>query len=152
MRHARGFSLIELVVTVMVIAILAALAYPSYRDYLRRGLRSQGQQFLMDIAQRQEQFFLDQRAYANALGVGGLGMTMPTEIANAYQAPVFTLTARPPPTFRIDLAPVASGPLSADGTLIINSLQQRWREITGGGDGAFGAGDCRWEDSRCTPS
>ena len=152
MRHARGFSLIELVVTVAMIAIVAALAYPSYRDYVRRGLRSQGQQFLMDIAQRQEQFFLDQRAYSNALGVGGLGMTMPTEIANAYQAPIFTLTAGPPPTFRINLAPVASGPLSTDGTLIIDNLQQRWREITGGGDSAFGAGDCRWEDSRCRPS
>ena len=150
MRRMNGFTLIELMVTVAVIAILAAIAYPSYQDHVRRANRSKGQQYLLDIAQRQEQFFLDQRAYATVLGVGGLGMTVPPEVAIVYQAPAFTLTAGPPPTFRIDLLPVAGGILAADGTLIINNLQQSWREIDG--NSVFGANDCRWEDSRCTPS
>ena len=155
MRRMQGFTLIELMIAATVIAILAAVAFPSYQDHIRRGIRSQGQQFLMDIAQRQEQFFLDQRAYATLLGVGGLGMVMPAEIANTYQAPVFTVTAPAPgvpPAFRINLAPVAASAVGADGTLIINNLQQRWREVSGGDSIFTAATDCRWEDSRCTPS
>lgn len=154
MRRMLGFTLIELMITVAVIAILAAIAYPSYQEHVRRAVRSKGQQFLLDVAQRQEQFFLEQRAYATVLGVGGLGMTVPAEISTVYQAPVFTITAAAPgvrPAFRIDLAPVAGSSVGADGTLIINNLQQTWREVDTG-DKAFGAGDCRWEDTRCTPS
>ena len=154
MRRVSGFTLIELMITVAIIAILSAIAYPSYQDHIRRGIRSQGQQFLMDIAQRQEQYFLDQRQYATILaaGAGGLGMVVPPEVAAKYQAPIFTVNnAARPPTFRVSIAPIGGGMMVVDGTLIINNLQQRWREVNGG-DGAFGAGDCRWEDSRCVPS
>jgi Tfp pilus assembly protein PilE len=107
----------------------------------------------MDIAQRQEPYFLDQRQYASMLGAGagGLNVTMPPEVAAKYQAPVFAVdNAATPPTFTISLPPIAGSVMSGDGTLVINNLQQRWREIDG--DSTFGANDCRWEDTRCTPS
>ena len=140
-------------VTLVVAAILVAIALPSYRDYVRRGIRSSGQQFMMDIAQRQEPYFLDQHQYASMLGTGacGLNVTMPSDVAAKYQAPVFAVNnAATPPTFTISLAPIAGGPMDGDGTLVINNLQQRWREIDG--DSTFGANDCLWEDTRCTPS
>jgi Tfp pilus assembly protein PilE len=56
-------------------------------DRARRAQRA-GQQFLLDIAQRQEQFLLDQRQYAAVLGTGGLGSSVPSELATRYQAPV----------------------------------------------------------------
>lgn len=158
MRRIAGFTLIELMITVAVIGILAAVAYPSYQDYIRRAMRSQGQQFLMDIAQRQEQYLLDQRQYAAALGAGAgqLNMPVPPEVASKYQAPVFVVVApaaNTPPAFLVRLAPIAGGLMEVDGTLFINSLQQRWRERNGG-DSAFTATppDCRWEDTRCTPT
>jgi len=54
MFREHGFTLIELMITVAVVAILAVVAYPSYKDHIARGQRSQGQQLLSDIAQRQE--------------------------------------------------------------------------------------------------
>ena len=64
MRRSSGFTLIELMVALAVVAILTAIAFPSYQRYIQRGIRAQGQVFLMDLSQRQEQFFLDQRSYA----------------------------------------------------------------------------------------
>ena len=157
MRRVLGFTLIELMITLAVIAILTAIAYPSYQDYIRRGIRSQGQQFLSDIAQRQEQYFLDQRLYATLLGpvAGGLNMTIPADVAAKYQPPVIVTTAPvgAPPTFRITLTPIVGGMMAVDGALVINNLQQRWREVDG--NNIFNPGplaDCRWEESSCKPS
>jgi type IV pilus assembly protein PilE len=148
MRRLPGFTLIELMITLAVIAILSTVAYPSYQEHVRRGIRSQGQQFLMDLAQREEQYFLDQRAYATGgTALTSLNMTVPTDVAAKYQNPVFTAVAGPPAGFVISLVP--TGMMAADGTLIINNSQQRWREVDG--NSAFGATDCRWEDSRCVP-
>ncbi len=158
MQRASGFTLIELMITLAVIGILSAIAYPSYQQYIQRGIRSQGQQFLTDLAQRQEQYFLDQRAYATGLGVGvGLmNIPIPPEVASRYAAPVFTPIAGPPLGFRISIAPLNPGRMAGDGTLVINNLQQRWREVDN--NNTYNAkatptapGDCLWEDSRCTP-
>src|SRR2546430_1240950 len=58
-----GFTLIELMITVVVIAILAAIAYPSYQDHLRKGRRASAQAFMVDAANRQQQYLLDARNY-----------------------------------------------------------------------------------------
>ena len=153
MRRTQGFTLIELMITVVVVAILAAVAFPSYQDHIRRGVRSQGQQFLSDVAQRQEQFFLDNRNYAATLAI--LNLTPPTAVSDKYQAPVFTVVAAAvgtPPSFRINLPPIASGLMANDGTLVINNLQQRWRSATVADTAYNTPGDCLWEDSRCNPS
>jgi type IV pilus assembly protein PilE len=154
MRTSRGFTLIELMITVAVVGILAAVAYPSYRDHVRRGMRSAGQQFLMDMAQREEQFLLDQRNYTGTLGAGGLNLTLPAEIANAYQAPAFVITAPAAgvqPAFLLSLSPVAGGLMAGDGNLMINNLQQRWRQL--GVDAVYvPASECRWDESRCIPT
>jgi type IV pilus assembly protein PilE len=66
-RKARGFTLIELMVTVAIVAILAAVAYPSYQNQVKRGRRAAAQAHLMDIAQRQQEYLLDGRGAASLL-------------------------------------------------------------------------------------
>jgi len=49
--HERGFTLIELMIVVAVVAILSAIAYPSYTEYVRRGHRADARTGLLQAAQ-----------------------------------------------------------------------------------------------------
>lgn len=160
MQRNSGMTLIELMMVLAVIAILTAVALPSYQRYAVRGIRSQGQQFLMDLAQSQEQYFLDQRQYATDLGIGAglLNRSIPPDISAQYTLtqPFNVNNAATPPTFMLVLVPNAgSTPASqADGSLVINSLGQRWREVDGNlvyNVQVANVGDCTWEAGNCTP-
>jgi type IV pilus assembly protein PilE len=147
MSRERGFTLIELMITVAIVAILAAVGYPSYRDHVARGQRSQGQQMLSDIAQRQEQFLLDARRYAATMAE--LRVSAPEGIK--YDAPSVWTVVATPPSYVICMSPSAGSNLAArgDGRLCINSQGQRWREAVAG-DAAFdNTTDCAWENSAC---
>jgi len=71
---ARGFTLIELMVAMVVIAILAAVALPAYNDYLIRGKITEAIANLSDTRVRLEQFYQDNRMYGTA-GACGVAMT-----------------------------------------------------------------------------
>jgi type IV pilus assembly protein PilE len=64
-RAARGFTLIELMVVVALVAILAAVAMPSYGDYLRRGALPEAFTHLSDLRVKMEQYYQDNRNYGN---------------------------------------------------------------------------------------
>jgi type IV pilus assembly protein PilE len=124
-----GFTLLELVITVAVVAVLAAIALPSYTQYVIRANRAQAKQFLQDIANREEQYLLDQRSYTATIGSGGLGMTAPQETSGLYTfaaaaagndclggalpAPGYTLTA------------TATGGQVSDGDLCLDSVNHK---------------------------
>ena len=59
-----GFTLLELMITVIVIAILASIALPSYQDYLRRGYRADAKAALMENAQFMERNFTEANRFA----------------------------------------------------------------------------------------
>lgn len=131
MKRKKGFSLIELMITVVVVGIVAAVAYPSYQQYLRRGARAEAQAQMMDIAARQGQFLIDNRAYAAS--VAALGVSIPSSVSTKYTIAIATVAA--PPTFTITATPVSGSSQASDtcGTLTLNSA---------GAKAASGTGTC----------
>jgi len=105
LRRERGLTLIELLIVVVVVGILAAIAYPSYRDQVRRSHRADVQAFMLDVALRQQQRFLDARTYAPSLVA--LGMQVPADVAQHYTVALATLPG-PPPSFALTATPIGA--------------------------------------------
>ena len=61
---ARGFTLIEVMIVVAIVAVLAAIALPNYADYVKRGKIIEATSALSDLRTRYEQYYLDNRTYA----------------------------------------------------------------------------------------
>lgn len=121
-RGVRGFTLIELMITAAIVAILAAVAYPSYTSHLLKARRAAAQSHLMDLAQKQTQFLLDNRAYGAT--AAALSATTPTDV-NTYYTITFDVQAGPPPSFIISAQPKAGTPQASDSTLTINQAGQK---------------------------
>ena len=68
----RGFTLLEVMLVVAIIATLAGIAVPSYADYVRRGRILDAVARLSDARARMEEYFLDQRSYVDASGRCGV--------------------------------------------------------------------------------
>jgi len=65
-RSQNGFTLIEVMITVVIISILASIAYPSYQEFVKRGNRTEGQAFLSEVAARQERYFAQNNNYVTS--------------------------------------------------------------------------------------
>ena len=73
-RSLAGFSLIELMVTIVIVAILASIAVPPYNSSVRKSRRTEAKTAILDLAAREERLFATQNVYSNdpaALGYGG---------------------------------------------------------------------------------
>lgn len=61
-----GFTLIEMMITVVIIGVLAAIAIPSYSNYVLRSHRSEGQALLNETAARMERYYAQNNTYEAA--------------------------------------------------------------------------------------
>lgn len=115
LRHAAGFTLLELMIAVAVVGILAAIAIPSYRQYVIRSNRSAAEQYMLSISNAQEQYRLDNRAYAASMTELSMPTTTP-ELGNNYS---FAISAVPPGyviTATAQNAQASDGNLTLDNT------------------------------------
>jgi type IV pilus assembly protein PilE len=124
----RGFTLIELVITVAVVAILTMIALPSYQEYVRRSTRSEAQAYLLNVATRQQQFLLDTRSYSGTLAA--LGVPVSDRVNNGYTL-TLNVVAGPPATFTITAAPKGGQASEKCGTLTINQAGTRTAATSG---------------------
>ncbi len=63
LKKSQGFTLIELMITVAIIGILAAIAYPSYQDSIRKSRRAEGRTAMMQVLQQQERYMTQNNSY-----------------------------------------------------------------------------------------
>ena len=143
-----GFSLIELMIALVVIAILAGIGYPSYKEYVNRGKRSEGKSALMRAAQQMERYYSLNNCYpsnsancgsagssAAALTAARISATSGEGTSSAYNMSVttnaqdFTLTATPVANFNDTRCGVLTitntGAKGKSGT---DSLQDCWQK------------------------
>lgn len=118
-RQQRAFTLIELMITVAIVAILGAIAYPSYVQYLQRGKRAAAESEMMDIANREQQFLLANRAYVDktALEASGFALSAAVGANYSYDITVGTATV---PSFSIKFTAIAGQ--TSDGDLTLDNL------------------------------
>jgi type IV pilus assembly protein PilE len=127
-KHQQGFTLIELMITVAIVAILAAIAYPSYTNYVKRGYRSEGIALLNDATAKMERFYAQNNTYFGAT-LAKLGYADPMMSTNGkYKLTIPNPTAT---TYSVQVAPQGSQATDTCGTL---SVSQDGTKLATGAD------------------
>ncbi len=70
LRHMRGVTLLELMIVVVIVGILTAIAFPNYRDFVTRAKRTEAKAILLEIAQNEERFYLQNNRYGTMAELG----------------------------------------------------------------------------------
>lgn len=127
MRRQQGFSLIELMIVVLIVAILAAVAIPSYRRYVVRSHRVDAQRALTELAARQERFLYSNNAYSDSLSaIGGT-----SSMAGSYYAVSIDPANTSSTTFRV-VATAVGSQQEGDAQCQTLSLDQAGRQSSTG--------------------
>ena len=83
-RSERGFTLIELMIAVAIVAILASVAFPSYTEYVRRGRIAEATGELGTMRVKLEQFYQDNRPNNYGSTAAACGVAVPTSASFTY--------------------------------------------------------------------
>jgi type IV pilus assembly protein PilE len=112
-------------IAVAIVGILVGIAVPSYAAYMKRSRRGDTEATLMDIAQREQQYLLDARAYAPDIAT--LNTTLPADVSAYYTIQICQTTVPcnvpggNPPAFAIIATPIAGTGQAGDFTLTLDN-------------------------------
>jgi type IV pilus assembly protein PilE len=97
-RKRHGFTLVELMVVIVIVALLAAIAVPLYINYVKDARRSEGAGALAAVATGQQTYYQRNGAYANALASLNVDLS---DLAANWTVGDPTLIVGPPPGFSV---------------------------------------------------
>ena len=141
LKQSSGFTLVELIVVVAIVAILAAVVVPSYSQHVLKTKRQSAKSTLLQVVNKQEQFFLNNKQYATTLT--GLGYSDEYYIDGDGSAVAATSDDR---TYQITLANATSAAFEVKATPVLNQVKDTdCGTLTAASDGsrtASGSGEC----------
>ena len=110
--NSAGFTLIELMITVVIATILLSIAIPLYLHQIRESRRTDARSALLELAAREERYFDTNSAYtgtAGSLGYSGFGSTYPVGNGQYYYiaSPITFDNSANPPTFTLEADPIS---------------------------------------------
>ena len=120
----KGFTLIEMMIVVAIIALLASIGYPSYQSYIVKSKRTDMMTEMQNIASQIESRKLAQGTYNNNL-ITGLGGKFPRQGPTLY-----TISFAPNPLtseWRIIATPNPNSQMVNDGVLSLNYQNNKCR-------------------------
>lgn len=130
-----GFSLVELMAVVVILAVVVTVALPAYQGYVARANQAMAQSYLLDAAQMQQLYFNDTRRYNS--DSDQLNADIPDRVAANYGV-AFTISTVTPLRFEIVAIPSNCGApadgesyiddVACDGELYIDNENNRLRD------------------------
>jgi type IV pilus assembly protein PilE len=142
-RPARGFTLIELMIVVAIVAILTTIAYPNYRDYVIRGQLADATQGLAAVRANMERYFQDNRSYttvgtftppctATVITAGKFNITCVSDATTFTATAVGAAAPLSGFTFTVDQANTQATAVAAPAPASFHSCATAWVTKTGG--------------------
>jgi type IV pilus assembly protein PilE len=103
-----GFTLLELLIVLLVAGILVSIAYPSYRSYIVKARRSDGQSAILNLASRMERYYSEQNTYQTAtIGTGNA-----TDVLSSSTSPegwyTLSIPAKSASSYTLQATPVST--------------------------------------------
>jgi type IV pilus assembly protein PilE len=124
--RASGFTLVELLITMVIASIIFAIAIPSYQSFIQKSRRTDAKSALLDLASLEERYFSVNNVYTNVpTNLGYPGAAPPFNVGSGYYkisqinvaaavAPTTAAPAGTPASFNIVAVPVAGSPQAGD--------------------------------------
>lgn len=128
----QGFTLLEMMIVVGVIAILAAIAIPNYTNYLKRAQRTDAMETLTEVMNQQQRFFSRNRTYTTDLqDLGYNAATVDSDNAN-YNIAAEICAVGQPLTRCVKLTASDQNSQEGDGDITLDSRGERtWNNLDG---------------------